>query len=240
MGNYSEIDVEVLHLSQLWSGVKDGNFLRPKNYRIPELCPDCPVAQDLDNPQISSVVNTADIFTAICKAKGLPRQKLTGKERFKSSILVLNDEGEPTVDPVYLGDVPWVDPLACLEDGRSILLGEVHENVDRCNGPRAKKKFLRDDIEICGAGLLRLQAEVFDLRDLCGNVVQSARVAAESPRSKDDIKPEPSRRQQYQNTAFWHNFALRAAGVISEERFHQNIKDAGIELAKDSASVESE
>jgi hypothetical protein len=239
MGNYSQINREILWPTQRWTGAKEGNFIRPQNYRIPELCVGCPAAQDMDNPQISRVNKTRE-HEYMVRGQGW-KGKRTEKELY--SILVLNDEGKPSINPVYLGEVPFGgDPLSSQhEEGTSVLLGRVHKRVDECLGPQTKKKFLRDSIQTCGAGLLKLQAEQFDLRSLCDSVVvQSDRVAAENPMSEDDIKPEPSRKERSDLLIRMHLDVLRWDKVISEEEYQKRMEEAGLSTRASATSVEAE
>lgn len=128
--------------------VRNGNFIRPDNYRIPDFCEGCPLA-GMCEPRVSIVEGLYPI------ADGT--RYLGGSERTVPDIVVLHDVADTAMEPVYLGAIPFVSPFSVQhERGESQVLGVAQRKVETCEGPSEAKRWRRDPLSVCQSGLMRV------------------------------------------------------------------------------------
>lgn len=182
--------------------VRNGNFIRPDNYRIPDLCEGCPLAEGLCEPRIAKVpglypINDGTVF-------------LGGSEQFIPEVVVLRDAVDPGAKPVHLGVVPFVSPFSVQhERGESQALGVANRRVDTCSGPSEDQRFLRAARSICRSGLVRV-----------GDYRRPGRRSIVDPEALADPKNEivgpdtPARMDEYRRSIA----ARRATGQVLHDR----------------------
>lgn len=224
----SEIVYELTELRG--DDVRVGNYIRPANFRFPNFCDGCPLAEGLCKPRITRVWEGMHPV-------GRDGVRHIGPFRdFKANVLVLSDEENLEFDPLYLGEEPIIDTFSVEhESPESQVLGVANRRVDRCKEPRQKKRLIRPDLTICASGLMkvkdhqqmgyRLRVSPEDLKndrniivgedtaERMAELVASARERQEAGRSLKDLFGTP---ESLKTTAALHEAILRLTGVTAE------------------------
>jgi hypothetical protein len=130
---------------------RSGNYIQPDNYRIPDFCEGCPLAEGLCEPRISRIrqgmvpVNEGNV------------RHIGSFSDYRAGVLVLGDTADSGFEPVFLGEVPLVSPFSVQhESGESQALGEANRKVDSCDGPAEGRRLLRVSQVACGSGFVKV------------------------------------------------------------------------------------
>lgn len=131
--------------------VRSGNYIFPGNFRSPDFCEGCPLAEGLREPRISQV-------KGLYPVRGDGVVHIGSFRDYVSDVLVLSDASNSEFEPVYLGEVPIVSPFSVEhEDGDSQALGYAHSRVSSCESPGETKKLFRSPRTVCLSGLTKVR-----------------------------------------------------------------------------------
>jgi hypothetical protein len=145
----SEILYELTELKG--DDIRAGNYIRPSNFRIPDFCEGCPLAEGLRQPRISEVSEGLHPVN-----EGI--RHIGPFADYKASVLVLHDEQNPDYQPVYLGEQPIVWPFSVEHESPiSRALGVAQRAVSACLNPRNKKRLFRSEVTVCDSDLVKAE-----------------------------------------------------------------------------------
>jgi hypothetical protein len=199
---------------------RNGNYIRPDNYQVPNFCDGCPLA-GMCEPRISIVKGLYPV------ADGT--RYIGGGEKIIPDIVVLHDVADFVAEPMYLGAVRFISPFSVEhERSESEILGLTQRRVEACEGPSEIKRWRRDPVSVCASGLSKVTEYRMPGR--------RPRVTAEDladPKNEIVGPDTPVKMDEYRRSIA----ARRVAGQVLQDRpidleSIQNLMDAALLLTR--------